>query len=333
MKKTLVAIAVSSAAVSSMTAYAAEDTSNFDVYGNVQLVYVDGEESGSEITDNGSTFGFQGSTAINDDLTGYFKYELEVDADDKGNNSNLSIDLDQAYIGLQGNFGKVQVGSFDTIYNNAIQDDYNQTEALGLATAEDSSEGDTIAYFSPNVSGFEFQLAAQVKGDAESKTTDQTSTTTVLQDNIPVVQTQTTAASENDSVAMAAVLKYSVDALTVAVAYDSVKNIIARDDIDSSTMGVNVQFQLTPALALGVTYEDAEDVAEIMSLNTRYNYGMGDVYATYQQVDQDEADDFDTYAVGATYNLASNMYVYGEYGRQDTAEEDNVTAVGATYLF
>lgn len=123
MKKTLVAIAVSSAALTSVSAFAAEDTVNFDVYGNIQLVYADSDANDSEITDNGSTFGFQGSTAINDDLTGFFKYELEADADEK--TSDIAVNLDQAYVGLQGGFGKVQVGSFDSIYNNAIQDTYD----------------------------------------------------------------------------------------------------------------------------------------------------------------------------------------------------------------
>ncbi|MBM6551306.1 porin [Marinomonas ostreistagni] len=327
MKKTLVAIAVSSAAVSSMTAFAADETTNFDVYGNIQLAYVDSDDSDTaEIEDNGSTFGFQGSTAINDDLTGFFKYELEVDADDKSNNDDLSIDLDQAFVGVQGSFGKAQVGSFDTVYNNAIQDTYDQFEALGVHQAQLTGEGDTIAYYSPSFGGFEFQTSIAVR-DKASDDAERT--------------------EENDGTASQVVLKYSVDALTVAVGYDDGNN---TGDGESSTTGLNVTYQLTPALSIGGQYEEVEDFSSAFGLAARYNYGAGDVYSTVQMVDLDDEvngiDDYDVYAFGITYNLSSAMYVYGEFGQNAafdedsygndtiiTRDDDKTTAVGVTYLF
>ena len=309
MKKTLVAIAVSSAALTSVSAFAADETVNFDVYGNIQLVYADSDANDSEITDNGSTFGFQGSTAISDDLTGFFKYELEADADEK--TSGVDVNLDQAYIGLQGSFGKVQVGSFDSIYNNAIQDTYDQFEYYGVTNAGLTKEGDTIAYFSPSMGGFEVQLSAQFKGKAES-------------------ETQGAGASVEDGTAVTAVVKYSVDALTIAAGYDDRENTGS----DNSTYGLSATFQATPALSVGAKWEEEEDLNTILGLAARFNYGAGDVYGTYQNVDPDAAnsDDYNEYGVGVTYNLASNMYVYGEFG-QSGAAEDDVTAVGATYLF
>ncbi|MBJ7549302.1 porin [Marinomonas ostreistagni] len=311
MKKTLVAIAVSSAALTSVSAFAAEDTVNFDVYGNIQLVYADSDSNDSEITDNGSTFGFQGSTAISDDLTGFFKYELEADADEK--TSDIDVNLDQAYVGLQGGFGKVQVGSFDSIYNNAIQDTYDQFEYYGVTNAGLTDEGDTIAYFSPSMGGFEVQLSAQFKGKAETEVSDGTT---------------------EDGTALTAVVKYSVDALTIAAGYDSLENDVARSAADSATYGVSATFQATPALSVGAKWEEEEDENTILGLAARFNYGAGDVYGTYQNVDPDAvgSDDYNEYGVGATYNLASNMYVYGEFG-QTGSSEDDITAVGATYLF
>ena len=316
MKKTLVAIAVSSAALTSVSAFAADDTVNFDVYGNIQLVYADSKDNDSKIADNGSTFGFQGSTAVSDDLTAFFKYELELDADDKTRNeeSNSGVDLDQAYVGLQGSFGKVQIGSFDTPYNNAIQDSLDQFEYLGAHTASLTSEGDTIAFYSPSIYGFEFQTAIQVKGSADDSTTS----------------SDADRKSDNGT-ASQMVLKYSVDALTVALGYDNLANVLGKED--TSTYGLNVGFQVNPALSVSFQYEDETDVAETFGLGARFNYGSGDLYGTVQTVDQEgSAADYDMYGIGATYNLASNVYVYAEYGQVDEAE-DKVTAVGATYLF
>ncbi|MFT2110055.1 porin [Marinomonas sp. 2405UD68-3] len=76
MKKSLIAIAVSSVVFTSIAQ--ASDDSYVDAYGNIQLVYHNSDLSDggseSEITDNGSTFGFKGESRINNDLTGFFKY-------------------------------------------------------------------------------------------------------------------------------------------------------------------------------------------------------------------------------------------------------------------
>jgi len=322
MKKTLVAIAVSSAALTSVSAFAADDTVNFDVYGNIQLVYADSEDDGSKIADNGSTFGFQGSTAISDDLTGFFKYELEADADQK--TSDIDVNLDQAYVGLQGSFGKVQVGSFDTPYNNAIQDSLDQFEYLGVHTASLTSEGDTFAFYSPSIYGFEFQTSIQVKGSDDSSTKGSNP-------------------DSDNGTASQMVLKYSVDALTVALGYDNLANVIGKED--TSTYGLNVGFQVNPALSVSFQYEDETDVAETFGLGARFNYGSGDLYGTIQSVDLEDKNngvgDYNAYGVGVTYNLASNMYVYAEYGQNAvfndsgvlTSDDAKSTAVGATYLF
>ncbi|WP_421848886.1 porin [Marinomonas sp.] len=167
MKKSIIAIAVSTAALASVPTFAAEG-STADVYGNIQYAYTNdnANNKGSNFEDNGSTIGLKGETTVSDSVTAFFKYEVEIEADQKKDGPNSGrVNLDQAYVGLKGNFGKVQVGSFDTIYNNAIQDGINQFEVLEPSKAGNTTEGDTIAYFSPSMNGFEVQVAAQVKGD------------------------------------------------------------------------------------------------------------------------------------------------------------------------
>ncbi|ETX09498.1 porin [Marinomonas ushuaiensis DSM 15871] len=293
MKKSIIAIAVSSVALTSVSAYAAEG-STVDIYGNIQYVISDTEGAG-DFADNGSTLGVQGETKVNDDLTGFFKYELEFDADEDGDGAN-EAQLDQAFVGLQGNFGKVKVGSFDSIYNDAIQDGIDQFEYLGLGVADTAEEGDTIAYFSPSFGGFEFQVSSQVN------------------------------TAEGAGNATTAVAKYSVDALTISAGYDSL------DDGDDETIGFAASYQVSPALSVTAKTESTTDVQDIVGLATRYGYGAGDLYASAQVVSPDSADDYNEYAAGVTYSLASNMYVYGEVGQLD-ATEDTTTAVGVYYGF
>ncbi|MGO3407098.1 porin [Marinomonas sp.] len=319
MKKSIVALAVSSAALASISAYAAEDTS-VDFYGNIQYAYATSSSSASgvasehEFVDNGSTIGFKGESKVTDDVTAFFKYELEFDADEE--NSDVDAGLDQAYVGLKGNFGKVQAGSFDSIYNNAIQDGIDQFENLGFTSGTTSAEGKTVAYFSPSLSGFQVQLSAGLGTETNS----------------PSVDTNTT---------YTGVVSYSSDMVSVALAYDSLEN---KSDVGHS---IGLAATVTPMdnLAITAKYERTTDTTssstaaneggKAFGLAARYGYGLGDVYGSYQKVNLDDnasTDDYSEYAAGITYSINSSMYVYTEIGRTGSDKSD-VSALGVTYVF
>lgn len=303
MKKTLVAVAVSTAAFTAVSVQAA-DTS-VDTYGNIQLVYADGEKT-AELTDNGSTFGFKGETELKHGLTGFFKYELEADTDEK--TSDVTVNLDQAYVGVQGDFGKIQIGSFDSIYNNAIQDGINPFEYGDISEASLTKEGDTIAYFSPEVSGFEVHVSAQVTGDGES---------------------EVTAKTEEDGTALTAVVKYAAGDLELAVGYDSLENVINKDE----TIGFSAAYNLGAANVMA-KYEDNSDEGTYIGVGFNADYSDGLVYGSAQTVDLETGSDYDEYIVGVTYELDydGDVYVYTEVGQTGTAE-DSFTALGAVYAF
>ncbi len=339
MKKSIVALAVSSAALASVSAYAAEDTS-LDFYGNIQYAYANDTSAGKDFVDNGSTLGVKGESKVNDDITAFFKYELEFNADQQADQSDTSVDfdedssssnggyneshLDQAYVGLKGSFGKVTFGTHDTIYNNAIQDAVDQFEYLGLSKAKRSSQGDTVTYYSPSMSGFEIQVAAQLKGDANY-------------DGDGVYDDAS--GDEADGTAGMAALKYSNDLVSVALAYDSRKNT-AVDDPKSST-GLAVTVTPMDNLSLTMNYEVMEDTADYLGLAARYGYGLGDVYGSFENVNPDSSqtdnDSYNEYAVGVTYSLNSSMYTYFEIGNFGSAKEDvgshTTSVVGVTYIF
>lgn len=322
MKKSIIAIAVSSAALASVSVQAAEG-STVDVYGNIQYVYVD-KEAGGNFEDNGSTIGLKGDTKINDDLTAFFKYEIEIKADQKsGLTDSGKSNLDQAYVGLKGSFGKVQIGSFDTIYNNAIQDNINQFEYLSPTKAANTSEGDTIAFFAPSMGGFEVQVAIQVKGKASEGQ-----------------GTGATANNNYDNLSSMTVLKYSADMFSVALAHDTRGNTKGPTSTGNSKATTGLALTVLPLENLSVTakYETTESTQDILGLAARYGYGAGDVYASYQNVDPDAAgsSSFNEYAAGVTYDLASNVYVYAELGEFENAKSsttDTQTAVGVYYGF
>ena len=301
MKKTLVAVAVTSAVFAAVSVQAAD----IDTYGNIQLVYADGEDT-AELTDNGSTFGFKGEKELKHGLTGFFKYELEADADEK--TSDVDVNLDQAFVGLKGDFGKVQVGTFDSIYNNAIQDGIDSFEYAGLTGSSTTAEGDTIAYFSPEMNGLELHVSAQVKGDAESEVEDD---------------------SVEEGTALTAVVKYTMGDLELAAGYDSLNNNVDGEE----TVGFSAAYDLGAANVMA-KYEDNSDEGTNIGFGFNAAHADGLVYGSVQTVDLETGSDYDEYAVGATYELDydGDVYVYVEAGQQGTAE-DSFTALGAVYAF
>ena len=203
MKKLIVALAVSSAALASLSVYSTEDPS---LYGNINYAGVTTftPEHGLhyDLRDNGSYLGVKGESKVSDSVTALFKYELQFQADQQAKRNDTKgynqAHLKQAFVGLKSDFGKVTYGTHDTIYNNAIQDPVAPMQYIAADHAANSSQGNTITYFSPSVNGLEMQVALQHKGTQRKKL-----------------------GSEVSGNAAMAVLKYSSRMFNVAVGYDS----------------------------------------------------------------------------------------------------------------
>lgn len=308
MKRSLVAIAVSGAALASFSASAA-DEAKADIYGSLNLAYSntnpDVGSSTSQLEDNGSAIGFKGESAEANGLTAFFDIKLKTDMDEK--ESDATVELDQAFLGVKGDFGTVKAGTFDSIYGDAIQDGIDQFEFVGVGGSATTEEGDTIAYFSPEMNGLQLQLAAQVKGDGDDEVVNNTA---------------------KDGQALTAVLSYKVSSLTVAAGYDSKATSLD----DDATFGLSANYLVNPALSVMVKLEQDEDTDTRTGVGASYQVGTSRVYASAQQVDPDGGSNYTEYGVGISYGLNDNLLVFAEASQQDAAE-DQYTALGATYSF
>lgn len=374
MKKSLVATAVVGALGLTSSAYSAEifnkDGTSFDVYGNLQFAFWslqqdDGSgdiDSSNEFGDNGSTIGFKGEHAVSDDLTAYFKFEFESDADEIKTGNGLDTG-DQAYFGLKGNFGDGRVGSWDALIDDWVQDPVSNNEFFdvsdsnsaiqgisGLTTSGDTStdrEGDKLQYISPEFNGFRFAAGFQFKGSSEAE-------------NI----------SDSDKAAFFGGVEYTTGPVRVAFVYDSLDNydgdVTGRQNLDvdgnvagsydaGDQFGISVQYSVNNDLRLAVKVEqynsgDDDFVADESryALGARYDYGRGDIYGTYQFVDVGDTqfsnlaggavdgsdDSFNELVVGTTYAITPALYTFVEgayYDREDDLGDG--IAVGAAYLF
>lgn len=335
MKKFATALAAAAAMGSISTAHAYEwqvnEDTYFSLYGSFELLYVNqqrevdedtGEVNGvNELLDNGSTFGVEGEHAFNDALTGFFRAEFEYRADEKEGDEGIA-DTDEVFVGLKGDFGKVQIGTWDGIYEDSISDLTDVFEYDSLTESEDfrtGEVGDAVAYFTPTFSGFSLEVQGFFKGEGEGDNFD---------DN----------PGADSGQAYQAVAKYTADRFAVHLGYD---NNGLNENADG-TIGLGGQVDLSP-FTLSARYEligEDEDAGrgEISAygLAGEYDYGPGSVILGVQQIDPDE-EDLDSrteFGINVNYAVADNLYVYAEHVSYD-AEEDlgNYTGIGTVYEF
>ena len=160
MKKTLIASAIAAAALSTSvfamdSKPAAELSEILDsmptIFGNIQYVQVNtdvNDVTSHDFKDNGSTIGFKHKHAITEDVEGFLKAEFHFGADDE--NGGGFSGLDEAFIGAKGDFGSIQAGTDDTVYEWVDMMDSGEHAYISGELAADK-EGDNLQYESPTI--------------------------------------------------------------------------------------------------------------------------------------------------------------------------------------
>ncbi|MCE0758683.1 porin [Marinobacter sp. G11] len=330
MKKTILASAIAAATFSG--AALAQESNLPTVYGNIQyaLTYNDVENeagqkfNGLEHFDNGTTLGVAHEHEIAPGIKGFLKLELEgINADDKSESSGID-GLDEAYIGVQGdNFGKVWVGSDDSLYerNIVIIGNFHEVGS-DIFGNYDTGEGDLIQYESPSFGGLTLGAAVQVNGDSESATRD----VVVVDANSPsgyAIDQQSDNSEKSFPYQLAAT--YEVDALKLAFAMDS--NDGSAGDNENS-YGLSATYGMDDLTLIG-EYQTRKDNSDIFGVMGVYTLGANQFALAYQMEDDDvTGDKNDTITIQALHNLSSNMYVYVE-GYISSADADKDYEVGS----
>ncbi len=176
MKQKLIALAIASA----LSAPAFADNANVTVYGKAILTIEQHDAGGSassvtRVNTNASRFGVKGSEDLGDGLKGLFQYEVEMDAD--GSAGNGMGKTRNSGFGLEGEFGKVVLGIWDTpfkVAHNKIElfdntTEWSATKVIGNsnATKWNNRQKNMIQYWTPKMGGLQ---AAFMYSPDEAKT-------------------------------------------------------------------------------------------------------------------------------------------------------------------
>jgi predicted porin len=129
------------------------------------------DERRAELQAANSRFGFRGESALGRGLSVFWQIEQQVSVD-AGGSQLASRDT---FLGLRGPYGTVRAGLFDTVYKSLgdtlgfmgigsgnFVSDSDILSRCGIGTSSACSfhlrRGNSIAYESPSLSGFEFQV-------------------------------------------------------------------------------------------------------------------------------------------------------------------------------
>ncbi|KAA1171614.1 porin [Marinobacter salinexigens] len=320
MKKTLLASAIAAATAFSGAAAAADNMPT--VYGNIQLAIShsdsDPGSSAVDFLDNGSTLGVKHSHEIAPGIEGFFKAELEFDADDKAGNGGLNA-FDEAYIGIKGDsFGTIWAGSDDSTYESAIDEiaNYYEYASQNIGGSYDTGEGDLVQYSSPSFGGLQLHGAVQINGDS-------------------------TTGGKSYPYQLAAT--YAVDAFELAVAMDSNDGTTSyssngADVNNENTYGARGSYTAGD-LRLTGQFQTREDVGDVWGVFAGYSVGANTFALSYEFADgADSNEEASTVSAQALHNVSDNMYVWVE-GYLNNSEDvssdvDNTDlAIGAVYYF
>ena len=321
MKKTLIASAVAASLVATpaLSAEIGQQTPDDlfsqlsarldgmpEIYGNVQVIYTnsdheDFEGSQSRLTDyTYSTLGVQHSEEIMPGVVAFGKLELEGFFPTEGT-TNDTIETDEAYLGVRGNFGEVWVGSDDSQYEALIGDYGNWYYEVGNANFYSNwttGEDDLIQYVSPSFRGLTLHGVVQI--DAKNERTD---------------------ADQGDQSKYPYQLgvKYEIDRFAVALAMDSNDGAANNEN----TYGIRADYAVTDSFSLNAFYSTQEGDESVAAANEVFGADPVESAESFGTVAEDTGLGEDLFGVQAVYLMGETRYSLSY-----EMEEDDVDGAG-----
>lgn len=313
MKKTAITLAL--AAALPATSFAQADV--FTFYGKANASFQsndEGEGANTDIKSNASRLGVKGELPLDSGIKGIYKMEYEVDIDGESEETFTQRNI---YAGLEGGFGQVIGGKFDTplkIAQNRV-DLFNDLEGdiKSLITQSDNRESNNLQYTTPAFAGFKVSAAYISNKDAE-----------ILDSEGNLIDTRDNGTSIS--------LAYDNNGVYLAYAFDQ--------DVEANDWNVNrlvAQYSFGN-LQVGGLYEEQEkadrskqdgwmtSVAyKINNWTAKAQYGQSDIIKT----------DGETFSLGLDYKLSPAAKVFTFY-TDETAAGDydrSYFGVGTEFKF
>jgi predicted porin len=328
MQKKIIALAIAAALTAPAMAFA-EAT----VYGKANLSIdmvndgaVTNSGSTNQLTSNNSRLGFKGSEDLGGGLKAVWQIEHGLTFDGAGAMGGAG--LRNTFVGVSGGFGTVLVGRHDTPYKlggsadvfvDTAADAQKSTGIIGSGNFDARVTG-TIAYISPDFSGFHFAVAT-VPGESTAAGTNAND----LADAYSVVGV------------------YKNGPLNASLAWED-----HNDITDETAWKANVGYAFGD-LTVGATYEAQSDVYGVQGRNkdawlVSAAYAMGPISLLAQYGDRNDdasnatagqagSGDLTRWTLGVGYALSKRTNVYAAYNSDESNTTTGASADATTWTF
>lgn len=292
MKKSLIALAVLAASGAAMA------QSSVTLYGVADVVIHKDKGVDTKMTSGGvstSRLGFKGTEDLGGGLKANFKLEQKVDLTN-GAAGNFGR---EAWVGLSGGFGEVQLGNTYTAYDNvagaadpALDANVIDPTAILASRFYISNPGSNITYTTPSFGGFSGGLSYSLDG------------------------------SKNEVLGLS--LSYANGPLAVNLGYQDQEDFataaIVANVADGTYTGTVDQIAKKALL-------DGNVPAQFTTVNASYDFGSFKLLGGFANVSTD-AEDAKDYFIGVDVPVASNVVVSAGYAVTDI---DNAADKGTSF--
>jgi predicted porin len=271
----------------------------------------------NNLSSNASRLGFKGSKKIGN-LTGIWQVEqeIQINLDNKASTETNRLASRDTFAGLQGDFGTVRAGKFDTPFK-AAREPFNQFgDQLGdmrnltrVGDAKfDERLNNMLEYQSPVMNGFQAKVAYSFHSGTRATNTgavEKKEDATSASLGYKAGGLEATLAFENYGAGTAttgkreatrAAISYKLTPeLRVMGFYQTDDTISGGKDVGADVTGLGLEYMITPTVALKGHYMDrkanaANSDASMYTLGAEYRYDKAlRFYASYASLDNGTA--------------------------------------------
>lgn len=274
--------------------------------------------SETNLSSNDSRLGFKGSHDINPNLKAFFQIEQQINFTSGNSDGGTELATRDTFVGLSGDFGKVQVGRFDSPFKKArgpanlfgeqLGDMRNLTR-VGNGRFDERYDN-TVQYTTNDFSGFNAALAYSVHEGVWAENDE-----------------------SSDSVSLS--LNYVSGAFEGSLAYESAEEDTSRGERDG--VRAAAAYKITDGIKLVGFYQAVDHeggTPEQSDQWTSDTYGVGGEFkvasntalkAMWMTRDSDaDQNDADMWVVGIEHKLDKAVRVYANFAMVDNDESSRL---------
>ncbi|MES9963789.1 MAG: porin [Candidatus Sedimenticola sp. 20ELBAFRAG] len=306
MNKKLLSVAIAAAMVAPVAAMA--DTT---LYGKVDNFLISEDTASSDtwgINNNSSRLGVKVSEDLGNGITAIAQIEMLIDTSEEALSTTSAATGNRlGFVGLTGGFGTFIMGRVGSPYQSSV----NKTDIMNVVGTDydlDNRDryGETMAYVSPNMSGFSATVA--------------------------MVSSQTSLSVDDDiNDALILALDYNNGPLSVGFAMRDGDAAAAGDDgLNEWGLGLKYNFGNFAVMA---EYQDDKDTAEAWGLAASATFGNNVAMIQYGEAEADSGAKMDEqWGLGLTHNMSKRTKAYVEYSDEDISDTQKFV-IGLSHSF